>query len=240
MIYKIYPMIKNAIILAGGKGERLRPHTDDKPKPMIPLAGRPAVENQVLQFKKAGVENIVFAVSYKREVLMHYWGDGSKWDLNIKYSEEDEPLGRGGGIKKAMEYLPGEWDNTYATNGDNLWKVDFNLFEEVHKKNEAIATMMVAKLKSPYGIVHIDDLDRIEGFVEKPILPHWLNAGVYLFSREIYDLLPDVGDMEDSTFPNLPKEKFLAFKSEGYWKGFDTIKDLSEAEKEAAEIFSDL
>ncbi len=233
-------MVRYAIILAGGKGERLRPYTDDKPKPMIPLAGRPVVENQVLQLKKAGVEQIVFAVSYKREVLMKHFGDGSRWGIKISYSEENEPLGRGGGIKKAMSFLPEAWDNVYATNGDNLWRVDFEKFQEVHKKNKAIATMMAVKLRSPYGIVHIDDLDRIEGFVEKPLLPHWLNAGVYLFNREIYDLLPDKGDMEDSTFPELPKEKFLAFKSEGYWKGFDTIKDLNEAEKEAAEIFADI
>lgn len=229
-----------AIVLAGGKGERLRPHTDDKPKPMIPVGGRPAVEHQVLQLIKAGVKQIVFAVSYKREVLMDYWGDGLKWGIKISYSEEEEPLGRGGGIKKAMGLLPDDWDNVYATNGDNLWRVDFAKFTQVHKKNKALATMMVAKLKSPYGIVHIDDLDRIEGFVEKPLLPHWLNAGVYIFNRGIYDLLPDKGDMEDDTFPKLPKEKFLAFKSEGYWKGFDTIKDLNEAEAEVGEIFADL
>lgn len=233
-------MIKNAIILAGGKGERLRPHTDDKPKPMIPLAGRPAVENQVIQFKKAGVENIVFAVAYKKEVLMDYFGDGSKWGLNIKYSQEDEPLGRGGGIKKAMSYLPSDWENVYATNGDNLWRVDFERFEQVHISNGALATMMVVKLRSPYGIVHIDDLDRIEGFVEKPLLPHWLNAGIYIFDRSMHERLPDKGDPEYETFPHLPKNKFLAFKSEGYWKGFDTIKDLSEAEQEAQEVFGDL
>lgn len=202
-------MVKQAIILAGGKGERLRPHTDDKPKPMISISGRPVVENQVLQLKKAGVENIVFAVSYKREVIMDYWGDGSKWGLNIKYSEEDEPLGRGGGIKRAMTYLPKDWQDVIVTNGDNLWRLDFATLEEIHTSNKAIATMAVVQLKSPYGIVHIDDLDQVEGFVQKPLLPHWVNAGVYIFSKEIYKLLPDVGDHEVETFPNLPKEKFL-------------------------------
>jgi len=232
-------MVKYAIILAGGKGERLRPHTDDKPKPMIPIAGRPAVENQVLQLIKAGVEQIIFAVSYKKEVLMDYWGDGSKHGIKISYSIEDEPLGRGGAIKQAIGFLPSSWDNVYATNGDNLWRIDLPVLASIHEKQTALATMTVVPLKSPYGIVHIDDLDRIEGFVEKPFLPHWVNAGVYVFNKEIYNLLPDKGDMEDETFPKLPKERFLAYKSEGYWKGFDTIKDLSEAEKEAS-VFADL
>ncbi|OGE25814.1 hypothetical protein A3H85_01075 [Candidatus Daviesbacteria bacterium RIFCSPLOWO2_02_FULL_40_8] len=229
-----------AIILAGGKGERLRPYTDDKPKPMVPVGGIPDVEYQVIQLKKAGVKEIVFAVSYKKEYLMNYWGDGSKWNLDIHYSEEDQPLGRGGGIKKAMRLLKGEWEDTLVTNGDNLWKLDIPSLVNAHQISDALVTMVVVQLRSPYGIVEINDLDQVVGFVEKPLLPHWVNGGVYVFSKDILEKLPDIGDHEVETFPNLSKEKFLAYKSRDFWKGFDTIKDLIEAEKEVTEVFKDL
>lgn len=232
-------MVTKAIILAGGKGERLRPYTDNCPKPMIPINGRPDVEYQVFQLKQAGIKEIVFAVSYKREVLMDYWGDGSKFGLDIHYSEEDEPLGRGGGIKKAMKLLKGDFEDVFVTNGDSLWVLDIPDMVNTHEMKGALATMMVVQLRSPYGIVDIDDSDQVVGFVEKPLLPHWVNAGAYIFSKDIMNLLPDVGDHEVDTFPNLPKEQFIAYKSKNFWKGFDTVKDLTEAEKEVAEIFKD-
>ena len=231
-------MVKYAIILAGGKGERLRPYTNDRPKPMVEVAGRPILAYQLQQLKKAGIKEVVFACSYQREVLQKHLDSGEKYGIKALFSVEETPLGRGGGIKKAMSMLNDDWEDVLITNGDNLWKLDVEALIKKHQDKNAIATILVVPLKSPYGIVEFNDRDEILGFKEKPILPQWINAGVYIFAREIEPLLPDEGDHEVETFPNLPKEKFIVFKSTDYWRGVDTVKDLTEAEKEVAEVFS--
>lgn len=230
-------VVKNAIILAGGEGKRLRPHTDDKPKPMVEVNGKPLVVYQIEQLKAAGVKNIVFACGYKREVLRDYFKTHN-FGVNFSYSEEETPLGRGGAIKAAMASLPGDWQEVIVTNGDNIWKADLAAMFSHHQKMEAVATDMTVQLRSPYGIVESQANTKIKEFLEKPLLPYWLNAGVYIFSREIQPLLPDIGDHETTTFPQLAKSgKLYEFKSSGFWKAVDTVKDLEEAEKEVKEIF---
>ena len=231
-------MVNCAIILAGGKGERLRPYTNDRPKPMVEINGKPILAYQLAQLKKAGVKEVIFACSYFHEALEAYLGSGEKYGVKALFSVEETPLGRGGGIKKAMKQLPKDWEEVVITNGDNLWKLDLEELIKKHQEKGAIATVVVVPLKSPYGIVEFNGEDQILGFSEKPILPHWVNAGVYIFSKEIEALLPDEGDHEIETFPKLPSDRFLVFKSTDYWRGVDTVKDLTEAEKEVAEIFS--
>lgn len=231
-------MVNCAIILAGGKGERLRPYTNDRPKPMVEINGKPILAYQLAQLTKAGIKEVVFATSYKREALQKHLDSGEKYGIKALFSVEETPLGRGGGIKKAMQMLPKDWEHVLITNGDNLWKLDVLGLIKKHIEKNAIATILVVPLKSPYGIVEFNDSDQVLGFKEKPILPHWINAGVYIFSKEIEPLLPDEGDHEIETFPKLPSERFLVFKSTDYWRGVDTVKDLTEAEKEVAEIFS--
>ncbi|MFH0936973.1 MAG: nucleotidyltransferase family protein [Candidatus Daviesbacteria bacterium] len=230
--------IKSAIILAGGKGERLRPYTNDRPKPMVEIAGKPILAYQINELKKAGVEEIILACSYQREVLQSYLSDGEKYKIKASYSIEETPLGRGGGIKQAMKQITGDWDDVIISNGDNLWRVDLKSLIKKHQEKRALATIVVVPLKSPYGIVEFNENDEILGFREKPELPHWINAGIYVFSKNIELLLPDIGDHEVETFPKLPKEKFLVFQSRDYWRGIDTVKDLTEAEKEVKEIFT--
>lgn len=229
-------MVKSAIILAGGKGERLRPYTNDRPKPMVEIAGKPILSYQLAQLTKAGIKKVVFACSYQRQALQKHVDSGKKYGIEALFSVEETPLGRGGGIKQAMKML-GDFENVLITNGDNLWKLNVADLVKKHEERKAIATVLVVPLKSPYGIVEFNDGDEILGFREKPILPHWVNAGVYIFSKEIEPLLPDEGDHEIETFPKLPSGRFLVFKSTDYWRGVDTVKDLTEAEKEVAEVF---
>ncbi len=232
-------MVKSAIILAGGKGERLRPFTNDRPKPMVEINGKPILAYQLEQLKKGGIKEVVFACSYKKEALQNHLNSGNKYGIKALFSVEDTPLGRGGGIKKAMQMLSPGWEDVVITNGDNLWKLDIEGLIKKHTERNAIATIVVVPLKSPYGIVEFNDSEEILGFKEKPILPHWVNAGIYVFSKEIEILLPDEGDHEIETFSKLPTERFLVFKSTDYWRGVDTVKDLTEAEKEVTEIFSE-
>lgn len=231
-------MVKSAIILAGGKGERLRPYTNDRPKPMVEIGGKPILAYQLSQLKKAGIEKVVFACSYRREALQKHLDSGSKYGIKALFSVEETPLGRGGGIKKAMQMLS-SFEDVVITNGDNLWKLDLAGLIKKHQERKAIASIVVVPLKSPYGIVEFNEKDEILGFKEKPILPHWVNAGIYVFSSQIQPLLPDEGDHEIETFPKLPTERFLVFKSTDYWRGVDTVKDLTEAEKEVVEVFSE-
>lgn len=231
-------MVNCAIILAGGKGERLRPYTNDRPKPLVEVGGKPILAYQLQQLTKAGITHVVFACSYFHETLETQVASGEKFGISASFSVEKTPLGRGGGIKKALKMLPAGWQNVLITNGDNLWKLDVEALIKKHQENNALATVVVVPLRSPYGVVEFNGEDQILGFKEKPLLPHWINAGIYIFSKEIEELLPEVGDHEEQTFPKLPKERFLVFKSEDYWRGVDTVKDLTEAEKEVTEIFS--
>jgi NDP-sugar pyrophosphorylase family protein len=147
-------------------------------------------------------------------------------------------LGRGGGIKQAMEMVDPAAEHVVITNGDNLWKLDIGDLVKRHVTSRALATLVVVPLRSPYGIVEFDEAFQVLGFREKPILPHWVNAGIYVFSRKIHDMLPDIGDHETETFPKLSPKEFLVYKSEDYWRGVDTVKDLTEAEREVKEIFT--
>ncbi len=229
--------VKSAIILAGGKGERLRPYTNDRPKPMVEVGGHPILEYQLVQLKAAGIKGVVFACSYQRHTLQDYVGDGSRYGMKVAYSVEETPLGRGGAIKQAMGYLPGGWQTVLVLNGDNLWQIDLPRMIKQHQETDALVTMVVSPLKSPYGIIEFDEDKRVLNFREKPVLPHWLNSGVYLLNKDLEPMLPDVGDHETETFPKLPKETFFVFPSAGYWRGVDTVKDLNEAGKELADIF---
>ncbi len=224
--------VKTAIILAGGKGERLRPLTNDRPKVMVELAGKPILLWQMEWLKSHGITNFVLTVSYKYEVIQDYIGDGSKFGVKVDYSIEDSPLGRGGAIKKGFQSnLAKDEQDLMITNGDIITKMDLSKMIEHHQSNNALVTLMSVPYLSRWGVVKLDDQDHVLGFEEKPKLPFWINGGIYVFNKDIEPLLPEVGDHETETFPKIPKERFLAFKDEGFWRAVDVIKDKSEAEQ---------
>lgn len=225
-------MVKHAIILAGGKGERLRPLTDKVPKPMVDILGRPLVEYQVLLLVDQGVEHIVFSCGYKSEVIKEYFKDGSRWGIKIDYAIEDEPLGRGGAFKNALKFVPEDVGLIYGSNGDEVIAESLEPMIELHQSNNAMATMFTIQLVSPFGIVEMEENGKVTAFREKPFLPHWINAGVYIFNRECIELFPDVGDHEDHVFPDLvSKGRVFAYK--GKYRGtVNTIKELNDLVKE--------
>lgn len=223
-----------AIIIAGGKGERLRPLTSDRPKSMVPLLDKPILEHQLLWLRENGVTDAVVACGHLHEVIEDYFGDGAKWDIRLQYSVEDQPLGRGGALKLGYKKVPDNEPFVIATNGDNVNTQPLSPMIEQHKSTGAIGTLLLTQLRSPYGIVQQDG-ERITGFEEKPLLPHWLSAGVYVLDKTFFADLPDVGDHEDSLFPRLAEDGHLfAFRSHTYWKAIDTVKDLNEAAKQLA------
>ena len=224
-------MINSAIILAGGKGERLRPLTNHKPKVMVDVAGKPILLWQIEWLKSHGITNFVLTVSYKYEVIQDFIGDGSKLGIKVSYSIEDTPLGRGGAIKKALkDPLVSREQNVVVTNGDVVTRFDLSKMMALHEREKALVTLLLVPYLSRWGVVHVDGDNHISGFEEKPRLDFWINGGIYIFNKALEPLLPQVGDHERETFPKIDKSRFLGFKDEGFWRAVDVVKDRSEAE----------
>jgi NDP-sugar pyrophosphorylase family protein len=222
-----------ALVLAGGKGERLRPLTEDRPKPMILLAGRPILEYHLTWLRDNGVSHAVILCGYRADVIQRYFGDGRRWGLSVDYSVEEQPLGRGGAFKLAFSRVPPSEELLIGTNGDVLCNQALAPILRVHRSSGAVATVMLAPFASPYGIVRVARDGRILRFEEKPRLPYWINAGLYVLSRPFFDLLPDIGDHEDTAFPLLAERGQLrAYRARGYWRAIDTAKDLTEAARD--------
>ena len=234
-----------ALILAGGKGERLRPLTDSIPKPLAPLNGKPILWYQVEWLKQAGVTHVIFLVGYRWEMVREYFGDGAKFGIKPVYSVETRPLGRGGAIKTGMAHVPEEEDAVLVLNGDIITdQAPEDILVHHRARKEAapdhLATIMVTPMVSPYGLVDMNEDSEVVGFREKVELPHWINAGVYVFDRAMGPLLPELGDHEDLTFPGLAEQgRISAFKSRGFWRSVDSFKDLREAEEFVKQANSD-
>jgi NDP-sugar pyrophosphorylase family protein len=225
----------HALIIAGGEGERLRPLTSDRPKCMVPVAGRPIAEHQLEWLLRNGVTDVTFLCGYKAEALQEHIGDGSRFGLRVTYSREGEPLGRGGALKHGFAGLPPGAGPVIACNGDVLTDQPLAPLLDRHLKSGALATVMLVPLRSHYGVVDVAEDGRITAFREKSELPYWINAGVYVLSRAVFARLPDKGDHETTTFPELAAEGTLfGYKSDAYWRPVDSAKDLAEAERELA------
>jgi NDP-sugar pyrophosphorylase family protein len=224
-----------AIILAGGKGERLRPLTNERPKGMVEVAGRPILAYQIAWLRHYGVSDIVISCGYLADVIQRYFGDGSPHGVRIRYAIETEPLGRGGGFRYAMALLEGSGP-IIGTNGDIVTNLDLASVVKRHQDAGVLATDVLVPLRSPYGIVDLDAEGYVTGFKEKPLLPHWLNAGIYVFDPGIRDLLPERGDHEDTTFPRLAAgRRMLGYQTRAFWRPADTVKDVTELNQALAE-----
>ncbi len=226
-----------ALIIAGGEGQRLRPHTEDRPKGMVPINGKPLLEYSLDWLRTNGVDQVVIVCGYRADMLKEYFKDGRQRDQHIEYYVEETPLGRGGAFKKGFSFVPPSEELVIGMNGDNLNTQDLGPMFEMHRAKSAAVTVLLTQLRSPYGIADLTADGRITGFAEKPLLPNWLNAGVYVISSDVFSKFPDHGDHEDSTFPELAREgRLFGFRSTAYWRAVDTVKDLLEAGKELKEL----
>ena len=218
-----------ALSIAGGRGERLRPLTDNRPKPMVEINGKPIIGYQVDWMRAQGVTDVVFLCGYKGEMIQQYFGDGSEHGITAHYSFEDSPLGRGGALKQGLSQVPADAKNVLVANGDVITNQPLAPIAELHEKSSAMGTMMLVPYPNQYGVVESDDQSVVTKFIEKGGLPFWVNAGVYLFDRQIESLLPDIGDHETTTFQDLAKQgKLSAYHSEMAWTSIESPKDLSD------------
>lgn len=218
-----------AILLVGGYGTRLKPLTNSRPKPMLPLATLPVTEHQLAMVRKAGIKRIVLATAYLSDVFTPYFGDGSKWDMEIIYAVESEPLGTGGAIRNAANHLT-QTDNVVILNGDVLSSHDLSAQLKMHKEREADVTLHLTAVEDAraYGCVPTDDQGLVTGFLEKMDNPitNKINAGAYIFKRDIIQEIPanQVVSVERETFPTLIElgKKVMGFISSDYWLDIGT------------------
>jgi NDP-sugar pyrophosphorylase family protein len=218
-----------AILLAGGKAERLGDAARGLPKALVPIAGRPLAEYQVRQLVQAGVERVLVSCADGKDELFAdaLGGLGAE----IVPVPEPEPLGRGGGLRLAARERR-ESGPIFALNGDELLDVDLGMLLARHRDRSPAATITLTPLQSPFGVVELTDDDVVSGFREAPLLPHWVNVGLYVLDDEALSRLPDRGDHETTTFPELARERKLhGFRHEGTWLTVNTPKQLRLAEE---------
>ncbi len=226
-----------ALTLVGGRGERLKPFTDTLPKSMVLLNSRPIAEYQVRWMRSQGVTDVVFLTGYLGEKVEEHFGDGSEFGIRAHYSHEAAPLGRGGATRQGMSLVPADENPILVTNGDTITDLELSLLMKRHDSTDALATLMLTRYPSQFGVVEVGDDDLVDGFVEKGMLPIWINAGVYLFDRAIEPMLPEVGDHETSTFPELVAQRKLAsLRSDAMWLTVDSPKELREVSERLAAV----
>jgi NDP-sugar pyrophosphorylase family protein len=222
-----------AILLAGGEAKRLGAAAVGKPKALVPIAGRPLAAYQVEQLAAAGVTRVIVSCRRGQEDLFEQ--ELSGLSPEIITAAEPEPLGRGGGLRFAAR-LREETGPLYALNGDELFDLDLRMLLARHLEASPAATITVCPLMSPFGVVELGRDDVVTGFREAPRLPHWVSAGVYVLDEEAVERLPERGDHETTTFPELAAERKLrAFRHEGLWLTVNTEKDLERADKYLSE-----
>lgn len=218
-----------AIVLAGGKAERLGEAAAGRPKALVPVGGRPLVAYQVAMLAEAGVTRVIVGCAAGKGELFESELGGL--GAEIVAAEEPVPLGRGGGLRFAAS-LRSESGPVLALNGDELLAVDLVGLLHQHRERMPAATITVTPLQSPFGVVEVSCDDSVTGFSEAPRLPHWVSCGVYVLDEEALARLPERGDHETSTFPQLAAEgRLRAFRHEGLWITVNTPKDLRRAEE---------
>jgi NDP-sugar pyrophosphorylase family protein len=218
-----------AIILAGGRGKRLRPITDYVPKSLIPIKNIPIIEWQIKYLKKFGVSEVIICSGYKTEMIENYLNN-KKLGIKISFSVEDIPLGTGGAIKKAGKKINEK--SFIVINGDIITNIDL---KKLLKKENSIASI---QLKTKFGILQTDD-DKIIKFDEKKEIENlWMNAGIYHLKKNTLKDLPDKGDIEKTLFPNYAKKgklSTLKFRNTK-WYSIDSFKDIEECALEVEKI----
>lgn len=193
------------VIMAGGQGTRLRPHTENCPKPLLPVGGKPMLEHIIERAKAEGFQHFVLAIRYLGHMIEEYFGDGSRWHVKIDYLREDSPLGTAGAIA-LLRPRPNE--PFVVSNGDVLTDIHYSELLDFHCRHGAVATMAVRQheWQHPFGVVHTKGVDII-GFEEKPIALSHINAGIYVLEPNALDLLTPDENCDMPTLFNSLRER---------------------------------
>ena len=226
-----------AVILAGGKGTRLRPFTATLPKPLVPIGDRAVLEIVLQQLSNCGVTHVTMAVSHLAHLLQAYFGDGEKWNLKIDYSLEDKPLS----TIAPLKLIPDLPENFFVMNGDVL--TDLNLVElyESHRRNDSDITVATFQRddKIDFGVLDTDPDNKIVGFREKPVYQFNVSMGVYVLNRRILDMVPDDAPFG---FDHLmyacieQNRKAICYPHGGFWLDIGRPDDYAQAQENIDEL----
>ncbi|CAN5230464.1 hypothetical protein BH09PAT2_BH09PAT2_10030 [soil metagenome] len=215
--------VNKAVILAGGRGTQLRPYTYEIPKPLLPVKGTPILEHLILQLKKNGITEIIIAISYLGQKIKDYFGDGSKWDVSIEYSEESDNLMTGGALKKIKDKLNEE--SFLVIHGDILTDFSFADLIQYHKDQSSVATVALTTTSKPteFGQFKMHGTQLVDFYqtTEKPDLKsHLIHTGIYAFEPEIFNYFPkntQQFSLEDVIRDLIKERKVSGFVFEGKW-----------------------
>lgn len=230
-LVKGYELPIEALIMAGGSGTRLRPLTEDIPKPMLPVGDKPMMEWVVDQLKSSGINRLSVSTHYKPEVITSHFGDGKQFGVEISYVEETHPLGTAG----AVGLLPTTEEPLLVINGDILTQVDFRSMLDFHRDHEAEMTLAVRQheITFPFGIVETNEIE-VTDISEKPVLRHIINAGIYLLSPYACQSVPKGTSFD---MPELIRRliaegrRVISFPVHEYWLDIGQHADYQEAQK---------
>ncbi|SEK49484.1 CBS domain-containing protein [Colwellia chukchiensis] len=221
-------------LMAGGFGTRLKPLTDNCPKPLLKLGDKPILETILENFIASGFHQFYISTHYMPEAIREHFGNGEKWQVDIHYVHEDSPLGTGGSLgllPKTLPDLP-----VIMMNGDVLTKIDFELLLQYHNQHQPICTMCVREdeYQVPYGVVEADD-SRIVSLVEKPVHKYFINAGVYVVSQALIHKVRtnqrvDMTELVEAAIAN--QEYIAMFPVHEYWLDIGKMVDFYQAQKD--------
>jgi len=219
-----------AVILSGGRGNRLKPITDYVPKSLVPINNKPIIEWQINYLKKFGIKNIIISAGYKNDQIKNFLKTKKNLGVSIKYSVEKTPLGTGGAIKKASKLINEK--SFFVLNGDIITNIDLR---KLKSKMNSIAAI---ELRTKFGVLNIKN-DNIIRFDEKNKIKNlWMNAGIYYLSKNIIQDLPLRGNIETTTFPRYAKKgnlNLIKFKN-AKWFSIDSYKDIEDCSKQVTKI----
>ncbi|MCL0065575.1 sugar phosphate nucleotidyltransferase [Dehalococcoidia bacterium] len=222
------------VILAGGKGTRLRPYTTVFPKPLMPINDKPILDIVIRQLRSHGFDEVIMAVGHLAELIMAFFNDGSKYGMKIEYVREEKPLGTAGPLSLMKDRLN---ETFLMMNGDVLTTLDYSAFVDAHKGNGAVATIAVKKrsVKIDFGVPELEKDGRIVGYVEKPEIDYLVSMGVYAFEP---DVLEYIRPNEYLDFPDLIRklisngETVKGYVYDGHWLDIGRPEDYEQANRE--------
>ena len=213
------------VVLCGGKGTRLSEYTEQIPKPLIDVGGKPILSHIMDMYGQYGYNDFVLCLGYKGDKIKEFFENENLY--NIEFVDTGIDSNKAERIMKIKNYVKG--NDFFVTYGDDLSDVDINKLLKFHYKNKKVATLTAIDLVSPFGILEINKKAEVTRFKEKPKLDCLMNGGYYVFSKKIFDYIKKGCDLEKETFGDLVKKKMIAaFCHKGFWKSMNTLKDVIE------------
>ena len=233
-LVKEYELPLRAVVMAGGYGSRLRPLTEEVPKPLLPVGNKPLLQLIVEQLKTAGIRHVNVATHYKSDVIADHFKNGEAFGVEIRYVKEDQPLGTAGALSLIEEVD----EPLLVMNGDILTRVDFRALLSFHSEHKADLTVCVRQyeFRVPYGVIDTDGVN-VKGISEKPVVRNFINAGIYLLNPQVRRVIPngqpfDIPDLIEKLISE--ERTVVCFPIREYWLDIGKVDQYDQAQADIA------